>query len=123
MTSDLISGSLVILFLYDVSEEIRLDELRKVLKAPQPGREPAFRHSAPEYVRFARPPVIETVTGLTVDGADPFRGRLAYYDYGVVSLKLEVPFEGSWQDVIHLSARWMNAADLERAAAEEVERR
>ena len=107
-----LSGSLSVLFLYDVCEEIRLDDVRSLVGAPPPGREPPFRHRAPEYVQFARPPVTE-----------PFKtslgeGRLAYYDYGVVSLMLEFPFQGSWQDAIDLAERWMNAPDLEQRAAE-----
>ena len=54
-----LSGSLSVLFLYDVCDEIRLDDLRTLIGAPPPGREPPFRHRAPEYVQFARPPVTE----------------------------------------------------------------
>jgi hypothetical protein len=39
MLSEVISGSLLTLFLFDVSDEIRLDELRQVLNAPaSPGQ-------------------------------------------------------------------------------------
>jgi hypothetical protein len=107
-----ISGALSVLFLYDVCDEIRLDELRSLLGAPRPGREPSFRHHAPEYVQFARPPVMEPLK-------TPFGdGRVAYYDYGVVSLLVELPFEGGWEEAIDLAARWMNAPDLDERAAE-----
>jgi len=52
MKPDTLTGSLWMLFLYDVSEEIRLDDLRRILGARPPGREPSFRRPAPEYVRF-----------------------------------------------------------------------
>ncbi|MBV8733102.1 MAG: hypothetical protein JO336_25110 [Acidobacteriia bacterium] len=107
-----LSGALSVLYLYDVSDEIRLDQLRDLLGAPPPGREPSFRHHAPEYVQFARPPVMEPLK-------TPFgEGRIAYYDYGVVSLLVELPFEGGWDHAINLAARWMNAPDLEQSAAE-----
>jgi hypothetical protein len=109
---DVISGSLSVLFLYDVCDEIHLDELRSLVGAAPPGREPPFRHHAPEYVQFARPPVMEPLkTGFG-------EGRVAYYEYGVVSLLVELPFEGEWEDAIHLATRWMNAPDLEQNAAE-----
>jgi hypothetical protein len=101
-----------VLYLYDVADEIRLDELRSLLGAPPPGREPPFRHHAPEYVQFARPPVMEPVK--TAFG----EGRVAYYDYGVVSLLVEMPFQGSWEEAIDLAAHWMNAPDLEQRATE-----
>jgi hypothetical protein len=115
-----ISGSFSILFLYDVSDEIRLDDLRGILQAPPAGREPPFRHPAPEYVQFSRPPVVESFHELSWPDGEPMRGHVAYYEYGVVSLKLELPFEGDWQDIIRLSARWMNAAELEQKAAEAI---
>ena len=50
-----VKGSFRSIFLYDLSEEIRLDTLRTLLGTPPASREPAFRHLAPEYVRFERP--------------------------------------------------------------------
>ena len=104
-------------------DEIRLEQLRAILNAPPAGREPPFRHPAPEYVQFARPPVIEIAPSISLGGAAPMCGRVAYYEYGVVSLKLELPFAGSWQDIIALSAKWMNSPDLEQEAEEELLRR
>ncbi len=103
------AGSLSVLFLYEVAEEIRLDQLRRLVGAPPPGREPALRH-APEYVQFERPPVMEPIKAAFGEG------RVAYYDYGVVSLLVEIPFEGGWDEGIQLAARWMNAPDLEQRA-------
>ncbi len=118
-----ISGSLSILFLYDVCDEIRLDELRRILGAPAPGREPTFRQLTPEYVQFANPPVIESLDPFSLEDGGRMAGRVAYYDYGVVSLKLDVPFSGTWAEVIALAARWMNAPELERSAADLLVRR
>ncbi len=107
-----ISGALSVLYLYDVCDEIRLDKLRSLLGAPPPGREPPFRHHVPEYVQFAQPPVMEPLKTGFGDG------RVAYYDYGVVSVLVELPFEGGWEEAINLAARWMNAPDLEQQVAE-----
>jgi hypothetical protein len=117
-----VSGTLSILYLFDVCDEIRLDELRRILNAPPSGREPSFRQPAPEYVQFARPPVVELVSGRPITGADTVGGRLAYYDYGVVSLRLELPFAGEWSDVVTLASRWMNDPSLEQNATEVVKR-
>jgi hypothetical protein len=120
MADGTISGSLSVLFLYDVGDEIRLETLRGILGGPPAGRESPFRHHAPEYVQFARPPVLEPLKAPAFGGADLIGGRVAYYDYGVVSLLLELPFEGSWDDAIALAARWMNAPELEQQAADAV---
>jgi hypothetical protein len=116
-----ISGSLSILFLYDVCDEIRLEELRRILKLPPAGREPPFRQPAPEYVQFARPPVAEPARTALLVGGEQISGRLAYYEYGVVSLNLVIPFEAQWDEIVMLAARWMNAPELELSASELVQ--
>ena len=50
-----IRGSVVFLTLYDVCEEIALPEVREILGLQPAGREPSFKHPAPEYVRFEQP--------------------------------------------------------------------
>ena len=62
MAQPRVAGSFRSLFLYDLCDEILLGELRGLLGAPSStGREPQFRHLTPEYVRFERPPVVETL--------------------------------------------------------------
>jgi hypothetical protein len=113
-----VSGSLSIFFLFDVCDEIRLDELRKLVKAPPAGREPPFRQPTPEYVQFARPPVIEAIPPVELASGERALGRIAYFEYGVVSLNLVVPFSGTWDQVVSFAGRWMERPELERAAEE-----
>ncbi len=112
-------GSFWILFLYDICEEIRLETLRSILGV-EPRREPAFRHPSPEYVRFERPPVVERIEPIVLASGSRFEGELNYYEYGVVSLKLELPFELDWPELIDLSSRWIAAPELEAQATRTV---
>jgi hypothetical protein len=116
MNRDAVSGSLFVLFCYDLSDAIRMEELRRIVGAPPPGREPPFRHAVPEYVHFAQPPVIESLPPLIAAGRT-VGGRISYYDYGVITVLFEIGFEGGWDDLVALSARWMNAPELEQQAA------
>lgn len=113
------SGSFWILFLYDICEEIRLETLRTILGV-EPRREPTFRHPSPEYVRFERPPVVERLEPIVLASGNRFQGELNYYEYGVVSLKLELPFELDWPELIALSSRWIAAPELEAEVAKTV---
>jgi hypothetical protein len=117
MSQSTVSGSLLILFLYDVCDAINLEHLRQILGAPRPGREPPFRQPAPEYVQFAKPPVVEPLPPIAVAGAGRIGRRVVYYEYGVVAVQLEMTFDASWDDVVALAARWMNTPELERNAA------
>jgi hypothetical protein len=64
--------------------------------------------------------VVEPFDGTSWPKGDRTRGRVAYYEYGVVSLELELPFKGSWEDIIRLAASWMNDPSVEKNAAEAV---
>ncbi len=115
MAGDRLSGSFWILFLYDICEEIRLETLRGLLRV-EPRREPSFRHPSPEYVRFERPPVVQRLEPITLESGSRLQGELNYYEYGVVSIKLELPFEVDWSQLVDLSSRWIDAPELEARA-------
>jgi hypothetical protein len=106
-------GSAVGLFLFDVCEEMRLDELRSILGARRLGE--GLKHAAAEQLFFERPPVVET---LNYPGQAQAQVRVKYYDYGVVSVLFEFPFAGSWPDLIALSCKWISGTDLPNRAEE-----
>src|SRR5580693_8695233 len=107
-------GSVLVLIQFDVCEEIRLDELRKIFGART--AEASFKHQAPGYVRYQRPPVEETLDPLILDSGERLEGQIKYYDYGVVSLVFELPFSGDWEQLIQLSSRWTSDANFESLA-------
>jgi hypothetical protein len=109
------------LFLFDVCEEVKLDELRNILGARRLGE--GLKHAAAEQLFFERPPVVESIQ---IPGDSQARVRVKYYDYGVVSVLFEFPFAGDWPDLIALSSRWISGTDLpnraEQIAKERIER-
>ncbi|MGA3212218.1 MAG: hypothetical protein ABSD20_13005 [Terriglobales bacterium] len=113
---DCLRGSSFALILYDVSEEIDLESLRSILGARRAG--PALKHAAPEYVRFQRPPVIETLSPLVFDSGEKFAAQLKYYDYGVISVIFDLGFEGGWHDLIQRASCWMVSGEFERRAGQ-----
>jgi hypothetical protein len=108
-------GSVLVLIQFDVCEEIRLDELRKIFGART--AEASFKHQAPGYVRYQRPPVVESLEPLILDSGERLEGQIKYYDYGVVSLVFELPFSGSWDTLIQLSSRWTSDTNFEALAS------
>ena len=111
-----LNGSVQILILLDVCDGILPDRLRSILEIPPPSREPAFKHSAPEYVRFERPPVIESGDSFSLSGGEPVSTRLKYYDYGVISVEFTVPLAVGWNSLLTLSSRWLAGMEFERRA-------
>jgi hypothetical protein len=114
-------GSVLVLIQFDVCEEIRLDELRKIFGART--AEASFKHQAPGYVRYQRPPVEETLEPLILDSGERLEGQIKYYDYGVVSLVFELPFAGDWDKLIQLSCRWTSDSNFEKLASRVVKQK
>jgi hypothetical protein len=106
-------GSAVGLFLFDICEEIRLEELGSILGARRLGE--GLKHAAAEQLFFERPPVVEEGQ---FPGEAQARVRVKYYDYGVLSVLFEFPFAGEWTDLITLSSRWISGTDLPSRAEE-----
>ena len=67
-----LAGSFYVLMLYDVAEEINLAALSEKIQGGPPRREPSFRHPAPDYVKFERPPVVETLAPVSLPSAEVF---------------------------------------------------
>jgi hypothetical protein len=107
-------GSFRVMVLYDVAEQIQLDRLRDIIGAEEPRREPSFKHPAPDYVRFERSPVVENPGPVSIGTGEQFPGRIKYFDYGVVSVELELAFEADWDELTRLSSRWITALEIEK---------
>src|SRR6202167_1237649 len=108
-------GSVLVLIQFDVCEEIRLDELRHILGARTV--DTSFKHMAPGYVRFQRPPVEEALEPLVLESGERLQGEIKYFDYGVVSIVFELPFSGDWDKLVQLSSRWVWDTNFESLAA------
>jgi hypothetical protein len=113
-SSNALQGSALALVLYDVCEEIRLDELRALLSAQR--QRPALKHAAAEQARVERPPVVDSLGLVDSGDGEQFDTQIKYYDYGVISIIFQRPFAGDWQRLIGLSADWISGSRFERLA-------
>ncbi len=111
-------GSFWVFVLYDVAEEIDLGKLCNLVEAKPVPQQPGFKHPTPEYVRFERPPAIEYPPALMLENGEQFQVRIKYFDYGVVSIELQLEFQSNWDELVHLSNRWILAPELEARTAE-----
>lgn len=113
-----ITGFITAYYLYDVAETIRLSTLKDWF-GPAATLATIYDKSpgAPR-VRYIQPPVITDGATLGQPTIDPFRVRIKFYDYGVVSLQLSRPFEGSWAEFVALGRDLIENEPLQRAADE-----
>jgi hypothetical protein len=113
-------GSVLVLLQFDVCEAIRLDSLQEMIRA-RTVEPPSLKQPAPGYIRYQRPPVIERLEPLELEGGERLQGAMKYYDYGVVSVVFELPFTGGWEKLTTLASRWVWEVDF-AAQAEEIVR-
>src|ERR1700747_2036789 len=116
-----VQGSILVLIQFDVAEEIRLDELRKIFGARTAGA--SFKHPTPGYVQYQRPPVLEPVEALVLETGERLDAQIKYYDYGVLSVGFELPFSGDGNDPRRLSGRWVWDTDFASLASRIVKKR
>lgn len=106
-----LTGSVRVLIQFDVSEEIHLDQLRQIMGA-RTQQQPRFKHPAPEYVRYQRPPVVDPIEVLVLESGERLEGQIKYYDYGVLSVIFELHFSGDWDTLVRMGSRWVWDVDF-----------
>ncbi len=111
-----LTGTLSGLLLFDLAESIDLAQLHAIVGTVPSRREPAFRSPAPEYVRFERPPVTEHLGVRKIMDGLEVEIRIRYFDYGVASVELQLPFRAGWQELIRLANQWILSPELENRA-------
>ena len=104
-------GSVLVLIQFAVCEELKLDVLQQAISA-RTVEKPSMKNAAPAYVRYRRPPVVDALEPLTLETGERLDGEIKYYDYGVVSVLYQFPFEGDWDRLVHLASRWVWEIDF-----------
>jgi hypothetical protein len=115
-------GSFRALIMCDVADSILLDRLPGILGAATE-RSPSFVHPAPEYVRFEQPPVVECISPIAIDQGKQIQGKVKYYEYGVMSVELELQFELEWAALVEQSSRWVTGPGTENRAMDLIRER
>ncbi len=115
-----LQGSVLVLLQFDVSEAIRLDQLRTLLQARTV--EP-LKHPAQGNIRYQRPPVVEALDPLILESGEQLHGTIKYYDYGVLSVIYQLAYTGTWDKLIGLASRWVWEIDFAAQATQIVRTR
>ncbi len=110
------AGALRAFYLYDIADTIDLRALRSV---GGEGLAPAHLrlrpHTSPAYLEFPVPPLVARLSEETVGGRKVER-RIKVFDYGVVSVRLSLPFSGGWHEFMEFANTVRNTGDLPQAA-------
>ena len=118
----ILRGCIRVFVFYDVGEAFALDKLQSLIDPRGGPAQPEFPRRTPEYVRFENPPLVEPSEPLTLRSGESAACSLKYYEYAIVEVQLEVPFEGSWDTLLAQTSRLMDAPDIDREARAVVSR-
>jgi hypothetical protein len=110
------SATITAFYLFDVAEQIDLPGVRAAVGAAATAARLTGGRGAPSYLQYARPPVVVDGDVLGFGEFDGFKGRLKFFDYGVLSVGLSRPFTGEWSDLIGTSQRYIENDALEEKA-------
>ena len=102
-------------YLYDVAEQIDLPALQSTLGAGA-SAQLQRKTAAPTYLQYQTPPLVIDGDLAGMPAIEGFHARLKFFDYGVVSLALTRPFEGTWADLIAVSQAYIENEALEAQA-------
>ena len=110
----ILRGHIRIFSFYDVGEACNLEKLRSLIDPRGGPAQTDFSRRTPVYVRFENPPITEPSEPLTLPSGETVVCSIKYYEYAIVEVQVEIPFEGSWEKLVSHGARWMDAPDVER---------
>lgn len=116
MPDSTLQGSILFIVLFDVSEEIDLGKVGTLL-----GRKPAersFKHTAPDYLRLERAPLIDDLELASASVPSGMKARIRFYDYGVIVVVFELPFRESWTGLVSVASQSHLTSILETSAEE-----
>jgi hypothetical protein len=110
------SGLVAAYFLFDISESIRLEQLRSLAGAGARSTRFTTKVASPSYMQYSPPPI--TVDGLTIGAGviEGFNAAFKFYEYGVVSVALTLDFRGTWEQLTALAHSIVESDRLESAA-------
>ena len=110
------SATITAFYLFDVAEQIDLPRVHAAVGEAATAARFSGGRGAPSYLQYARPPLIVESDVLGFGEFDGFKGRVKFFDYGVLSVALSRPFSGEWSDLIAASQRYVENEALEAKA-------
>jgi hypothetical protein len=112
--SEITSAQIVLFYLHDAAESADLHGIRDLIGGPTVTARLAPKQATPAHVQYDKPPVSFDGDVVGLGEIEGFRTRFRVYDYGVISIALTRPFEGSWADLVGLGQTLVENVEFEQ---------
>lgn len=114
------SGKIRIYHLFEVADLIQLDRITTLLGKGPTKAQIAYTKPIPSYIRFANPPLMVSLgrdeLQLHTGEIRPLEIRAKLFEYGIISVIMEMEFSGSWQEFHHLGKHLIASPQIEEKA-------
>jgi len=104
MMLEISRGAVRAYYLFDVADTIDLSRMSALGGETRAPAALPLRSDAQPYLQFPVPPLVANLAGAQIDGLS-CTVRLKFYDYGVISLRLNFAAPPSWNELISLTER------------------
>jgi hypothetical protein len=105
-------GTLHAMLVFDVADTIDLSKVANIERlAPRAKQLNLHAVPAPSYISFPSPPLSISLPDVQVLGKT-CAVRAKVFDYGVLSFRISIPFEGTWADFAALSRKARQSDEL-----------
>jgi hypothetical protein len=109
-----LAGTATAFFLYEVGDEIELAHVRQLIETSAPAQ---LTKVSASNIQYQQPPVVIDGASLGSASTDGFRCRIKAFDYGVVSVALNLPLPDTWSALVG-EGRRMHDSTAASATAE-----
>ncbi len=111
------AGQITVFYLFDIADAVDLAKLPALIGGTAVPARLAPKPATPAYIQYQDPPPLSFEGEMVGMGKiNGFHVRVRVYDYGIISLALSRPFEGSWVELIAIGQSVMENAVLEDRA-------
>lgn len=111
------SGRIYLYHLFTIADLVDLARLRAELGADSTVSRFTSRRPSPQYIQFRNPPVTFSLGKRTLhpvpDRAIEARVGAKVFDFGVLSLRWEIPFPATWSELVAEAGHYIDNAALE----------
>jgi len=119
-------NSICVYRLFDVAEEINLEQVEKILAWARPTSRMRLSRIRPKSIQFKNPPVAVELGECPVTiGAQNFKALFTgkIYDLGVIGIIMRVPLrpDAGYNEILDLAVEFYNNDDIERVFLQQLE--
>src|SRR5262245_43708286 len=109
---DIRAGRIDAFYLFNVAESADLPAIPALISGETVPARLLPKPATPAYVQYEKPPLSFDSDAIGLGDFEGFHTRVRVYEFGVVSVALRRPFDGSWSELSSLGQKLIESPEL-----------